>query len=268
MSKIIIYKLEKNNIPFYVGYTSNKKRRLYTHKNKYGNDIEMIQIDETEDYNKKITENWWIDKLRNDGFILLNKNNGGGGSIAGSRTEESLNKFKETFKSNPWNRKGTPQPYSYTIKIKEALSGVSKPEGFGDNLSINRKGVSKPDGYGEKVSLKRKGTHNFNGTRPVFQMDDYGNIINEFYSIIEAADITHSNSASISKVCRGKLIHTNGFRWVFKEIDYNYRICSRCGINKNIKEFASIEKSWCRQCLGDYNQEYYSLIWNTKQSNK
>ena len=44
---------------------------------------------------------------------------------------------------------------------------------------------------------------------------DTGDIINIFNSIVEAAIATNSDSSAISKVCRGKLKTTNGYKWKY-----------------------------------------------------
>ena len=58
------------------------------------------------------------------------------------------------------------------------------------------------------------------GKKPVLQLDDNNNIINEYASAIEASEKTGAYAPSIKRVCQGKKITTHGYRWQYKE---NYK---------------------------------------------
>ena len=57
------------------------------------------------------------------------------------------------------------------------------------------------------------------GAYIVLQLDKNDNILNEYKSVNEAARQTGCDSSAISKVCRGKLRTTGGFKWKYKEVD-------------------------------------------------
>ena len=51
------------------------------------------------------------------------------------------------------------------------------------------------------------------------QMDDDGNIINEFNSLSEAIKATNINSKSIRDCCNGVQKHAGGFVWKYITVD-------------------------------------------------
>jgi hypothetical protein len=84
--KTYIYKLENcynNPQLIYIGKTIDPICRLKHHKKTYGDQINMVIIDEI---NSILTEDWlpleskWISIMKQTPYILLNQNNGGGGS--------------------------------------------------------------------------------------------------------------------------------------------------------------------------------------------
>jgi hypothetical protein len=72
-----IYHLERNGTPFYVGKTDRTKKRLKEHKKRFGDDIEMVIIDEVEDW--KTAESEWINHYKQLGHSLINTHSGGNG---------------------------------------------------------------------------------------------------------------------------------------------------------------------------------------------
>jgi hypothetical protein len=53
-------------------------------------------------------------------------------------------------------------------------------------------------------------------SKRVLQLDLNGNRITSYDSIREAAVATNSNASSITSVCRGRLIQTNGYKWQYQ----------------------------------------------------
>jgi hypothetical protein len=75
-----IYTLYRNNIPFYIGKTSNDpQKRERDHRYKYGNDIVLEVLDKVKIDEWKFWESYWIEQFKVWGFNLLNQNEGGGG---------------------------------------------------------------------------------------------------------------------------------------------------------------------------------------------
>ena len=81
MRTTYIYELSKNGVPFYIGKTINPNLRIDNHKRKLGYDILFTLIDETigNKLKWKLLETYWIEQYKQWGFILENKNSGGGG---------------------------------------------------------------------------------------------------------------------------------------------------------------------------------------------
>ena len=88
-----IYILTKNEIPFYVGKTSNIKGRLKTHQKKYGENISINIIDDCDYEDSKDLEFYYIDIYLKKGYILENKHIG--------KTREKT----KIYKNNIINRK-------------------------------------------------------------------------------------------------------------------------------------------------------------------
>jgi hypothetical protein len=222
MIKYYIYYLEKNNIPFYIGYTKNITNRINAHRQTHGLNTEIIVLDTCLKDNKKFWETFYINLFKSWGFILENKNNGGGGPL--QQSESAKNKYKEWRKGKKPTL-GKKQSEITIQRKREALTGKPKPEGFGEMMRKVRIGKPKPKGFGEKISLKVKGQKRPT-SKPVTQFDINGNFIKDFRNAVEAGKETNSNPSSVSKVCRGLYFQTNGFCWKFKnEKDFipNYK---------------------------------------------
>jgi hypothetical protein len=133
-----IYILERNGIPYYVGKTiQSLQERLYTHKGNRKNDS-IIEIDNVDESEWEFWESHYIFLYRSWGFILENKNFGGGGRESGwESTTERNQKISQ-------NRKGKglgPNP-----KISEKNKGKSRPftEDHRKNMEIAKRKQAKP----------------------------------------------------------------------------------------------------------------------------
>lgn len=210
---IKIYYLHKgDNTPFYVGYTKSPKTRLNSHRQTYGIEIEMEEIDECLNKEKKQIESLWIGLFKSWGFDLLNKNKGGGGPLGWS--EETKAKYKK-WRKDKKPMLGKKQSLITIERKSKALKGRSKPDGFGDMMREVRLGVPKPEGFGDKISKATKGRPS-KKIKIVVQKDLNDNIIAKYNGIDEAGVKTNSNPSTISKVCRGIFSQTNGYKWSYE----------------------------------------------------
>ena len=214
ITMIMIYQLLRADKPFYVGYSKNPKQRFNLHKYKFGTDIEMEILAKTTNGKKKEVEQYWIEKITQQGYILENKNKGGGGPSKNTRTKKSNEAYKEKRKN--WSRKGIPQPSTYKKRIQMALKGKPKPAGWGDMMREINLGVPKPKGFGKKVSESQKGIPKEKNRKIILCYTKEGTYIDEYGSINLAAKATNSNPSSVSKVCRGVFGQTNGYQFKFK----------------------------------------------------
>lgn len=210
---IKIYYLHKgDNIPFYIGYTKSLKIRITHHRQKHGVEVEIVEIDECLNEDKKQTENLWIGLFKSWGFNLLNKNMGGGGPSF--HTKESIEKYKN-WRKDKKPMLGKKQSEETRKRKSDALKGRPKPNGFGDMMREVRLGVPKPKDMGKKVSKALKGRPS-KKAKIVIQYDLQGNFIAKYPNTLEAAEKTGSNSSTISKVCRGIFSQTNGYKWKYE----------------------------------------------------
>ena len=127
-----IYYLHRgDDIPFYIGKAKNHIRRKHSHYITYGNEIELIIIDEVEGW--KFWESYWIEQFQQWGFVLENKNKGGGGPS--SYTEEQKLKMRKPHKI------GTGQKISKTLKERNHSKYYTKEVRY--KMSISQKGIPK-----------------------------------------------------------------------------------------------------------------------------
>jgi hypothetical protein len=174
-----IYVLEKNNIPFYIGKTKNTNRRKNRHKQKYGQDIDLIILDEGEDW--KFLEKYWIEQFRYFGFVLSNKNKGGGGPHQWTE-EQKLNINPDRIlkiKNHPTRN----QKISKSLNITK--HSIYYTDEVKDKIRNALKGKSKPftDEHIQSIKESRRKT-----SKKVYQFDLQGNFIKEWKSKGEAAE--------------------------------------------------------------------------------
>lgn len=72
--------------------------------------------------------------------------------------------------------------------------------------------------FSDESKQKMSKSHMNKGTKPVIQIDiKTNNVIQEWVSGIEVQRQLGIDSSAISKVCKGKLNQTGGFKWKYKE---------------------------------------------------
>jgi hypothetical protein len=140
--KTIIYYLHRGDkIPFYVGKTKNLKNRLNTHKFIFGKDIFIEFLDKVEDW--KYWEKHYISLFKNLGYILENKNNGGGGPSEGVIfPEERKQKISQA-------NKGTIHSIEGRLSTSKQLTGRKFSKEICDKISKAKLGKPNPNGGGK-----------------------------------------------------------------------------------------------------------------------
>jgi hypothetical protein len=194
----VIYILERDGIPFYIGKTiQSLKKRFLSHGNKKI-DSKIYEIDIVPNNEWRFWESWYIELFKSWGFELENKNNGGGGRGPGwVSSPERNNKIKKSLINHS---------QYYTKEVRDKISKGNK--------------ISKPFSNQHKQNIgiaKRK------QAKPVLQYDLEDNFIKEWESKGQAAEyIKHqtgktSNLTSQIKDCiLGKQKTAFGFKWKYK----------------------------------------------------
>lgn len=243
----IIYVLEKEGIPFYVGKTLNPKTRFNSHKRKFQCDIFII--DEVEDNEWKFWEKYYISLFKSWGFKLINKNNGGGGSTHVTFSEERNKKISNSTRGKITSEE-TKQKISekalghkrnlgkhHSLEIRKKISTNNKNKIVSketrDKKSISMKGKTHSDKTKEKMRISALGKpkseqHKANirknnqpiidavrqaNSKPVLQYDLDGNFIKEWPSIAEAKRYIKGD---IYAVCSGKQNTAGKYKWEYK----------------------------------------------------
>jgi len=79
-TRYLIYALTQAGVDFYVGRTNNPQRRLMNHRSKFGESIEMRELEFVTDRKECAKqERYWIKKLSENGIALVNKVKGSSG---------------------------------------------------------------------------------------------------------------------------------------------------------------------------------------------
>jgi hypothetical protein len=188
----IYYLHQGDNIPFYIGKSRRHLERLENHKQIYGSHIQMKVLTFVEDW--RYWEKYYIQKYKNLGYILENKNNGGGGPAFTS--QETIDKIK----NHPTRGK----------KISKARLGQP----------MKNKGKPLSEDHIAKIKATRgflKSRKNPWQQRPVIQLDLDDNFVREFGSQTEAQYIMGKpNSDGIGACCRGEQKTAYGYKWKYK----------------------------------------------------
>ena len=249
-----IYELSKNGIPFYIGKTISPIVRKHYHKLTYGKDIVFTTIDETQgDKNQwKPLEMYWINQYQQWGFVLENKNEGGGGrkiiytrkeirqrrnkqtkqwhkdhpEVSKKYSEENKEKFKKYRETNKekmlqqtkeW-RKNNPElakqmVKDYQEKHKEQIKAYMK--GW---QSANKEKIREYNKLYKK-SNKIKNPKTIHSTTPIkilqYALD--GTFIKEWNSAADVARFLNKKSpAAIYEVCNRKRKTIYGYKWKYQ----------------------------------------------------
>lgn len=235
-NKAFIYVLEKNNVPFYIGKTRNPKRREYDWKVIFGEDIYFYIIDEC--LNLKIQwkflESYWICQFKVWGFILLNKNEGGGGltkhsedviekirqskiGIKQQRTKVRKDKGKKHI-LDPDIKVGVPKGWVMSEETRKTknLKQKNKPKHSIESkkkIGEFHKGKDNFGNKGKKLKEEHKRKSAEGKYKPVLQYDLQGNFIKE-YSSLKEVRITFKGD--IQSCCVGKQKTSCGYIWKYK----------------------------------------------------
>jgi hypothetical protein len=202
-----IYYLHKgDNIPFYVGKTVNKNLRKAEHKykNKGGCKPEFVIIDEVCTDEWIFWEKYWISQFKCWGFILENRNKGGGGPV--SRTEESIKKQSQSLKGHKISKETKE-------KMKQSALGrhhtYEQSKALSDSL---KQYYSKNPGSFKGKKHKKETIEKIN--KPIIALKN-GIIIEEYISL-KAAGISHkTHSGNIIKYIKQKRPY-HGLMWEYK----------------------------------------------------
>jgi hypothetical protein len=213
----IIYILEKNEIPFYVGKTKGDWREN-KHKRTFGKDITFFEIDCVEDKEWIFWEKYYISLFKSWGFILENKNDGGGGPS--KYTEEQKQKMRKPHKEGTGKkisksligRKRGPQSEETKNKIKAIRTGKPQP-------NISKANTGRKILWANKIGDALRGVpKNYPNPnkKTILQYDSNNNLINQYNSATEAGKALNKNGNSIADCASGRQKTAYGFIWKYK----------------------------------------------------
>lgn len=191
-----IYYLHRgNNTPFYIGKTINPESRIFNHMDTYGK-CYLEVIDEVDSDDWVFWERFWIGQFKQWGFVLENKNRGGGGPEF--YFNESKNKMSNSKRGN-------------TYKLGKKISSEAK-----EKISKSMKGKQNRLGYKTPQEIKDKISKT--KTKKVEQYTLEGKFIRDWDSlklINEHFNIKGYNL--ITRVCRGEAKSCKGYIWKYKK---------------------------------------------------
>lgn len=209
VNKINIYYLHKgDNIPFYIGKTIHPILREQQHKGEKGSNIHMEIINSVNKDEWKFEESFWIEQFKQWGFILENKNNGGGGPLSGVPKPKGfgIGRIHSDYTKNKigLSNKGNKGPLGY-IRSEETKQKISKS---------NSK--PKPEGFKEKLRNIKLNIPLFKGRIPIIQYDLKGNFIKEWDGAVTIKKELNINNVSVMQCCRGIIKTSNNYIWKYK----------------------------------------------------
>jgi hypothetical protein len=209
-----IYLVEISSDQVYIGKTVNPKSREYCHNLTHGKQIKFGVIDQIPSINSKDwkpLECYWIEQFKQWGFVVLNKNNGGGGTSF--KSPESIKKTVLKLRKKIYQYNTNGDLVHLWDSIKEAKQKY--PVDIDGCLKKNTKLAG-----GFIWSYSPLQDFSFHLTpRPgkfVSQYDIRGNFIKTWKSANEAE--RHFNSKpgdNIASCCRKKQKTAYGYLWTY-----------------------------------------------------
>jgi hypothetical protein len=206
---IFIYYLHKgDNIPFYIGKSKNPNFRKAEHryKNKGGIKPEMFILEEIDSKDWKFWEKWYISLFQSWGFILDNKNKGGGGVML--HTKETKDKISQSLNGKQRSKESK-------VKMRKSALGrhhtLEQSEKLSQSLKkyySKNKGSFKDKIHTEKTKEKL--------SKPIQSFDKNGNLIGDYPSLKSAGKAHKTHSGNIIKsIKRNGSFH--GLIWKYKK---------------------------------------------------
>jgi len=227
---IYIYILVKDNIPFYVGKSLNPNTRKYHHQYKWGNNFELVIIDAVSKNNWRFWEQYYISLFKTWGYLLENKNKGGGGPEEGYwkgkiGPQKGKKQSLETRLKKSNSLKGKKQSVDVIQKRADAMRNKPITEEHKKKISKSNQ-KPKPKEFGLKLSQQRKGNwiipqHQIEAgiqarNKPTLQFDLKGNLIQEFPSAKLAAQTLGIREMTLRVHLGGKTKKCQGYLFKYK----------------------------------------------------
>ncbi len=194
----IYYLHNGDNVPFYIGKTVQKpSKRLNNHKKVFGKKTLLEVIDIVENNNWLFWEKYYISLFKSWGFILKNKNEGGGGCITHEVPKSARKKISETHK----NKK---KPFTEDHKLNHKNSYKDRKVTWGDKISEGLKG--------RKITWKQGNVGK--PSSPINQYDLEGNFIKRWNNIKDPSLIY---KCYISGCLKGRQKTAGGYIWKYAD---------------------------------------------------
>lgn len=204
-----IYFLHKgDNIPFYIGKSiyPDFRKAEHKHRKKGGINPGFVIIDEVPTDEWLFWEKWYIELFKSWGFILENKNHGGGGMV--KHSEESKLKISNSLK-------GKIHSNETKEKMKNSALGRHHTPSQSEKLSHSLK-----EYYSNNVGSFKGKRHTFETiskiSKPIYAFDKNGNLLEEYDSLKSAGEKHQTHSGNIIKsIKRNGTLH--GLIWKYKK---------------------------------------------------
>ena len=223
---------DENEIPLYIGKTKNSLLlRESQHQKRLNKKVYIFELDNVNTKEWKFWESYWIEQFQNWGFILKNKNKGGGGpEYHPKKVREKMNntprpgtsiKLKGKKRPDVSKRlKGTKLSKEICKKISQSKIGTIYSKERNNKIkSSNIKHYQKGSKRNKKISNKLQGrdiTWNSKFKIPILQFDKNKNFIQEWDSASTVAQSLSKQSSAISECCSGKRKSAYGYVWEYK----------------------------------------------------
>lgn len=162
-------------------------------------------------------------------YKITNNNNGrfyiGSSTNLNRRKGEHFRELKRNAHRNSYfQRAYNKEPVAFEFKIiclcdEQLLLFYEQRflDFYPDTYNVSKSALVMNRGRKHSEETKRKISSSLRGlmATPIFQLDVSGNLIKEFFSIREAANLLNLDPSNISKACRGKRGVVGGYRWSY-----------------------------------------------------
>lgn len=183
------------------------------------------ELDNCDQSNWQIIEQYWIAQFKAWQFNLLNSTEGGTGNV--NPSPETRKKISDGNKGKtPWN-KGIPCREETKIKLIQLLTGKKCSAETKKKISLLHSGKKMSEEAKKKMSIAQKGHPDYRSkvgkqnqinsvSKPISQYNKQNDFISNFNSAEIACKITGINKSHIRECCTGKRKSAGGYLWKYQ----------------------------------------------------
>lgn len=165
---------------------------------------ENLTYEECDYWENKLTKDW---DTVNHGY---NMRHGGITTPKGSPGQKHTDEWKQAM-SAKWTGDGNPMRNRNNYGENNHFFGRTHTKELREKMSLERKGKPSPNlgkKFPEEFRMKL--------SRPVLQMSEDGEVVNEYFGLSKASEATGIMGTHIMECCKGRRRRAGGYKWAYK----------------------------------------------------